>query len=214
MKKASFKIEGMTCASCAMTVKKTVAHLAGVETVAVNIATEKMSLTYHEEHISWKDIATAIEKAGYHLLTDRKIETYLINDMTCASCAMAVEKALSNIEGIEEVVVNLATEKARVSYLGNLLTSQEICQSIEKAGYAASLVDKKSQQIEHREHDRQNRSSSSLYLVSYLYTCPFVYCYGTDGVWKRVSIAKLASFSPSLYSKSALFTPACLIQWS
>ena len=155
MKKASFKIEGMTCASCAMTVEKTVANLAGVETVAVNIATEKMSLTYHEEHISWKDIATAIEKVGYHLLTDRKIETYLINDMTCASCAMAVEKALSNIEGIEEVVVNLATEKARVSYLGNLLTSQEICQSIEKAGYAASLVDKKSQQIEHREHDRQ-----------------------------------------------------------
>ncbi|HZK47287.1 MAG TPA: heavy metal-associated domain-containing protein, partial [Atopostipes sp.] len=40
----SFNIEGMTCASCAQTVEKTAQKLPGVESAAVNLATEKLSL--------------------------------------------------------------------------------------------------------------------------------------------------------------------------
>ncbi len=38
--------------------------------------------------------------------------TMPVRGMTCASCVAQVEKALKNVEGIGEVNVNLATEKA------------------------------------------------------------------------------------------------------
>ncbi|WP_153056580.1 copper ion binding protein, partial [Streptococcus suis] len=98
-----------TCASCAMTVEKAVGKLAGVEEASVNLATEKLSVSYDEKLLGLEDIRQAVEKAGYQLVDNLVTESYDISGMTCASCAMTVEKALGKLEGVEEVSVNLAT---------------------------------------------------------------------------------------------------------
>ena len=36
--------------------------------------------------------------------------------MTCAACVRAVERAIGKLDGIQEVNVNIATEKAKVVY--------------------------------------------------------------------------------------------------
>ena len=38
-------------------------------------------------------------------------EVFLIDGMTCASCAINVENAVKKLDGIESAVVNLTTEK-------------------------------------------------------------------------------------------------------
>ena len=43
-------------------------------------------------------------------------ETFKINGMTCASCAKAAERAISRLDGVSEVSVNIATEKAKVKF--------------------------------------------------------------------------------------------------
>ncbi|MBA3643843.1 MAG: copper ion binding protein, partial [Chloroflexia bacterium] len=58
-----------------------------------------------------------------------------ITGMTCASCVRRVEKALAKVEGVGDASVNLATEKARVTYDPNLVRLDQLKAAVEKAGY-------------------------------------------------------------------------------
>lgn len=57
-----------------------------------------------------------------------------IEGMTCASCVGRVEKALAKIDGVTQVSVNLATEKALIESQ-HALKSDEIAQVVERTGY-------------------------------------------------------------------------------
>ena len=60
-----------------------------------------------------------------------------ITGMTCASCAMRIEKKLNKLEGVS-ATVNYATEKARVSYPAGMATDV-LLSAVDKAGYNARL---------------------------------------------------------------------------
>ncbi len=67
--------------------------------------------------------------------------TLQIEGMTCATCALRVEKALRAVPGVREASVNLATEKAIVQG-DESLTLAALTAAVEKAGYGATLPDK------------------------------------------------------------------------
>ncbi|MFD4870721.1 heavy metal translocating P-type ATPase [Streptomyces sp. NPDC058412] len=58
-----------------------------------------------------------------------------IGGMTCASCAARIEKKLNRMDGVE-ATVNYATEKARVSYTGDVRVADLIA-TVVKTGYTA-----------------------------------------------------------------------------
>ncbi|WP_031034108.1 heavy metal translocating P-type ATPase [Streptomyces sp. NRRL F-5650] len=58
-----------------------------------------------------------------------------IGGMTCASCAARIEKKLNRMEGVT-ATVNYATEKARVSYAGDV-SVPELIATVEATGYTA-----------------------------------------------------------------------------
>ncbi len=60
-----------------------------------------------------------------------------IEGMTCASCVARVEKKLTRLPGVTEASVNLATEKARVSYDPASVTVPQLVGAVESAGYRA-----------------------------------------------------------------------------
>lgn len=60
-----FNIEGMTCASCAATVEKTTQKLAGMQEANVNLASEKLAVTYSPLELSVRDIEDAVDGSGY-----------------------------------------------------------------------------------------------------------------------------------------------------
>ncbi|AOT69192.1 heavy metal translocating P-type ATPase [Geosporobacter ferrireducens] len=64
-KEVSMPVSGMTCAACAKAIEKAVGKLKGVESVAVNFATEKVSVKYNPKDIRLSEIKQAITKAGY-----------------------------------------------------------------------------------------------------------------------------------------------------
>lgn len=66
--------------------------------------------------------------------TDIELE---IGGMTCASCAMRIEKKLNKLEGVT-ASVNYATEKARV-HAPEGLDPQSLIDEVEKTGYTAVL---------------------------------------------------------------------------
>ncbi|MPQ84870.1 copper-translocating P-type ATPase [Pseudomonas sp. MAFF 730085] len=61
-----------------------------------------------------------------------------ISGMTCASCAGRVERALGKVPGVQNVSVNLASERAHVDVLGQMDPGLLIA-AVEKAGYTATL---------------------------------------------------------------------------
>src|SRR5690606_26639493 len=60
-----------------------------------------------------------------------------VGGMTCASCVARVERALKKVPGVGSASVNLATEKATVSYDCELTPVESLLDAIEAAGYDA-----------------------------------------------------------------------------
>src|SRR6266699_532076 len=60
-----------------------------------------------------------------------------LEGMTCASCAMRIEKGLRKVPGVKEASVNLATEQAAVLYDPAQADVQQMVRSVEAVGYKA-----------------------------------------------------------------------------
>jgi Cu+-exporting ATPase len=127
----SLPVEGMTCASCVGRVERALKAVPGVQTAAVNLATERADVTFSGA-ADPQAAVRAIEGAGY---TVREETTELaIEEMTCASCVGRVEKALAQIPGVLEATVNLATERARVRHLAGVVATSDLEAAVERAG--------------------------------------------------------------------------------
>ncbi len=66
-------------------------------------------------------------------------EKYDITGMTCSACSAHVEKAVKKLSGMKNVSVNLLQNSMTVEYDQNSLSSQDITEAVEKAGYGAFL---------------------------------------------------------------------------
>ncbi|MDR1470576.1 MAG: copper ion binding protein, partial [Spirochaetaceae bacterium] len=64
----SIPIGGMTCAACSTRVEKAIRKLEGIESAAVNLATERATVVYNPLKVRVSAIKEAIEKAGYTAL--------------------------------------------------------------------------------------------------------------------------------------------------
>ncbi|HYP19489.1 MAG TPA: heavy metal translocating P-type ATPase, partial [Chloroflexia bacterium] len=79
--------------------------------------------------------------------------------MTCASCVARVERSLKKLGGVEAASVNLATERALVSYDPLRIGASEMVTAIEKAGYTASpRAEEGSDEAAELQEDRERRA--------------------------------------------------------
>src|SRR5579863_6331209 len=62
-----------------------------------------------------------------------------LEGMTCASCAMRIEKGLKKVPGVKDANVNLATERATVHYDPSLTGVEQMVQKVDSIGYTATL---------------------------------------------------------------------------
>ena len=66
---------------------------------------------------------------------------FKIGGMSCAACSSRVERVLSKLPGIEKAAVNLAVEKATVTFDSTQITFNEIAKKVQDLGYRA-ITDK------------------------------------------------------------------------
>src|SRR3989338_2426799 len=67
MKKRTYKVRGMHCASCVAIIERALLKTAGVHSANVNIATESVSIEFDKHIVSESGIAKAVEGVGYRL---------------------------------------------------------------------------------------------------------------------------------------------------
>ncbi|RPH62938.1 MAG: heavy-metal-associated domain-containing protein, partial [Burkholderiales bacterium] len=62
-----------------------------------------------------------------------------IGGMTCAACAVRVEKSLRKVDGVADAGVNLATEVANVRVDAGSVRVSQLIAAVEAAGYEARV---------------------------------------------------------------------------
>ena len=166
-------VKGMHCATCAMTVTKSIYSREGVENADVNFATEKAVLTYNPDKVSLEELGEAIRDAGYEPVlpsdkeTSREVKLRIVG-MTCAACVSAVERALKKVEGVEDAVVNLATERAFVKYNPQVVSIVDLRQAVRDSGYDVS--DEEEVDVYEEELEKVKRRM----LLSWAFTGPII----------------------------------------
>ncbi|MFO7154334.1 MAG: copper ion binding protein, partial [Caldicoprobacter oshimai] len=181
MAKRTFSITGMTCAACARAIERSVSKVDGVKSASVNFATEKLTVEFDEGKVDLSRIKEAVEKAGYGVQEDeepsRREVSISIGGMTCAACAKAIERAIKRLPGIDEVSVNLATEKARVVYNPAMIRLSEIKQAIIKAGYKPLEAEDGEQRVDQEKLRRQRelKDLRTRLVVSIIFAVPLLY---------------------------------------
>jgi Cu+-exporting ATPase len=129
----TFPVEGMTCASCAGRVERSLAAVPGVTSVSVNLATEKATIR-GSDLVGMSVLSAAVQKAGYAVV--EHTARLRIGGMTCASCAGRVEKALHKVAGVTSATINLATETAEIRFAGDV-DMFALLSAVKGAGYTA-----------------------------------------------------------------------------
>ncbi|WP_288350802.1 heavy metal translocating P-type ATPase [uncultured Thalassospira sp.] len=132
----SLPIEGMICANCAGRVEKAIAGLDGVTGVDVNLALNSAHIRFDGNKLDTAKIADTIKDAGYSVPQQQL--SFDVDGMTCANCALRVEKALAAMPGVTSASVNFALERADIDALPGKVNDAAVIRAIEDAGYHAT----------------------------------------------------------------------------
>lgn len=177
MKKEIFYITGMSCTACAKHIEKAVSEIDGIISANVNFATEKMVVEYDEKVLTTIKIKEIVAKNGYKAIETSSSKIIIpIGGMTCASCASSVEKAVNQLDGIDSVKVNIATEKANITYNQNIVQLAEIKKAIEQAGY--KVLEMKKDNLIDEDKIRKEKEIDTLwtkFIISTIFSLPLLY---------------------------------------
>ena len=133
VKDYTLPITGMTCASCATSIEKSLRGVSGVLQANVNPATDTAQISVEESAVEVFDLVSAVRNAGYDVSTNSI--ALPIGGMTCASCVAHVESALSDLPGVVKVNVILSTELATVDYVPQLVGMGDFKRAVKAVGY-------------------------------------------------------------------------------
>jgi Cu+-exporting ATPase len=145
-----------------------------VDEASVNLATERASVTFDPKEATLTDLVRAVRGAGYDVPTDSV--TLPIGGMTCASCVGHVERALNKVSGVVSASVNLATEKATVTYLPGVVSLADMQKAVADAGYEVLEAPEESavEGEEIDEAERKMRASRFRMQVAWAFTGPII----------------------------------------
>ncbi len=165
----SLPVQGMTCASCVMHVENALKEVPGVQQVAVNLATERATVVYDPEKTGLPALVQAVQYSGYDIPQETIVLP--IAGMTCASCVMHVENALNDVPGVLKAAVNLATERATVTYIPGAVERGRLIEAVRYAGY--DVVDLEAlAKREEDEEERKMRLARRRMWIAWAFTIP------------------------------------------
>lgn len=135
---SEFRVHGMDCPACALTIEKSVRKINDIQSVSVNYSTGKMHVEAATPD-AFAQLPGNLQKLGYSLEPiDKKgnLRTYEIEGMDCSSCALTIENHLKQNPNVASVKVNFSTGKMQIEHTNSI---EEVIKEVAKAGYKASL---------------------------------------------------------------------------
>ncbi|MCL2463016.1 MAG: heavy metal translocating P-type ATPase, partial [Defluviitaleaceae bacterium] len=121
--------------------------------------------------------ASASAEAGRDAQENTRVTAAIpIAGMTCAACAARVERAIKKLDGVSGVSVNLASEKASVTYSPQTVRLPAIRQAVAKAGYSSPEYDRaKAADEVFRRKRREFKVLLAKFIISAVFSLPLLY---------------------------------------
>ena len=183
-------ITGMTCANCAMNIARGLNKLPGVSDTNVNFASEQAAVTFDPRAATTTDLIQQVDRLGFKVTTARI--DFPVTGMTCANCAMNVERALGKkVPGVVNAVVNIAAERATVDYLPSMVTPDDLVSAVEKAGFGAPIEQEgQPEDAEAEARQREIAEQTRQFLIGVTFALPLFVAsmardFGLTGAWSH-----------------------------
>ncbi|MDW4498827.1 heavy metal translocating P-type ATPase [Sulfitobacter sp. D35] len=154
----------MSCASCVGRVERALTGLPGAQDAHVNLATG----TARVAGVAAPEVAAALADAGYPARTEQI--DFRIQGMSCASCVGRVQRAFSDVPGVIEAQVNLATDRARVRVLAGAVAAEDLARAVEAAGYTVRRIGVADDQQDRKAAEAEDLRRMTL--IAFILTLP------------------------------------------
>ncbi|MBK6431192.1 MAG: copper-translocating P-type ATPase [Anaerolineae bacterium] len=169
----------MTCANCVGTVERNLKKLDGVQTASVNLSSERAAVEFDPAKLGLTDLIARVERAGYGVATGEA--DLIIKRLDDDNDARRLESALRKLEGVLEVQVTYATEKARVRYVPTVISQAEIRRSVAAAGFEALELGGDAEDAEAAARQEEIDNQRRLLIIGVIFTVPlFLLSMGMD----------------------------------
>lgn len=158
---SAIPVYGMTCEHCVGRVTEALEKLPGVNAAIVSLSEGAVEVAFDPSRVGVSDFRNAIEEAGYSTeaperppdaakeapaecpVADAPLDggreearqRFKVSGMTCANCALIIEKKLSRTKGVKNAVVNFASETVSVDYDPHATDLKAIFGRVRDAGY-------------------------------------------------------------------------------
>ncbi len=203
LKNITMPVTGMTCANCAAAIERNVRKLPGISIANVNLASEKLTVSFDPAQLTENGIIEKIEKIGYGVAIGKA--ELPVTGLRDNSDALALEKLLARQNGVLAAGVSYGTERITISYIPGMNSISELASLIRKAGYdlvqlsdAEELEDVEAK-IRMQETNRQKR----LLIIGLILTTPLM-------IFSMSRDFGLVGFK---YEQFAMLIPATIVQF-
>jgi Cu+-exporting ATPase len=165
-------VTGMTCANCALSVERNLKKAEGVGEATVNFATEEAAVVFDPDLVRPAQLVQQVRDAGYGVVT-AKVDLP-ITGMTCANCAMSVDRALERVDGVVDVTVNFANERATVEYVPGVASVAALVRAVEDAGYgvAQATTPEELEDVEEQTRRAEIANQTRKFWVGVIFSLP------------------------------------------
>ncbi len=106
-------------------------------------------------------------------MSEQSVEIH-IEGMTCAACVARLEKALRRVDGVTAASVNLATEKAAVTYDPGAATPEQLIEAVEIAGFEGRVATEETEGIQEAENRRAAAQFARRLTAAVVLTAPLL----------------------------------------
>jgi Cu+-exporting ATPase len=163
-------LQGMTCASCVSNIEGAISNVDGVESVTVNLATERANVKFIDGSVPLEEMVGAVSDIGYEVATEKL--SLPLGGIESASRVATIEEALLEVPGVLDASANLATERASVTFIPTISSLQDFKKAVADVGYEVlESAESKAADAE-EETARKMRNARFRMIVAWGFTVP------------------------------------------
>lgn len=128
-------ITGMSCASCAQRIERSLSSAPGVRSAGVNLATSRATVEYDPDATNIRDLMSRVRDIGYDTAGTASVEFMVDDSARPSGSASPLQNYLERSRGVVSASFNLATMLVRLDYLPGAVDIQTLRRRIEDFGY-------------------------------------------------------------------------------
>jgi len=166
-------ITGMTCAKCVATIERNLKKETGVSFSSVNLSSERATIEFDPEVTTLPKLIERVERAGYGIAAGEA--SLVIQGLSDSSDAARLSKKLSDLDGVIDANVNIATETARVKFIPTIISQLEIKQAISSSGFKAVETGSNLEDVEGRARRMEIEHQKRLLITGLVFSIPLFF---------------------------------------